>query len=447
MLLREKIVHEINSKNLFDHNDKIVVGVSGGIDSITLAALLNALGYDIAIAHCNFSLRGDESDGDSEFVKNFALINSIPYHYIKFDTKKEAEVNSESIQICARRLRYEWFEKLCDKFRYTKIAIGHNSDDTIETFFINIVRGTGIKGLLGIPQKRDKIVRPLLSSSRDEIVAWAALNGLSHREDSTNSHTKYLRNKIRHKITPVFKELNNDFNKTMLSNVDSIGESYALLSYFIQKTKDDITTYNNDTISIDLSRLISTPKPSYTLFEIIRTWGFTYSQSEQIISSYETSRSGLEFFSERYHALLNRNELILRAPENNNTQESSLLNLNDKCLFNGIYYHAELLSRTDIKTLKTLPDTAIFDAETIIFPLKIRLTKDGDRIIPLGMNGYKKVSDIMIDSKLSLYEKEKQSVIESESKLIWLTHLRSSDSHKVTAKTQNIIRITTWEKE
>lgn len=446
-MLTDRFLNELKKSGLTTSDDKIVVGVSGGIDSITLISLLAECGFNVSIAHCNFSLRGKESDGDEQFVKEFALKNGITFHSIKFDTHKEAEQSGESIQITARRLRYDWFEVLCTEHRYTKIAIAHNSDDTVETFFINLTRGTGIKGLTGIPECRGKVVRPLMFATRKEIEQYAELRGIPHREDHTNSSIKYMRNKIRHLITPVFRELNDDFNTTMRANMENIEDSYNLLKHHIGEIEHKSVTIRSEQITVNFTPIATTPKPSYTLFEIIRQWGFSAEQSEDIVRALSHGKSGVTFVSKDFEAITDRNNILIE--RTNLKIEDKEITLEENCEkeFDGVLYTTSTRDKEQTEELKTEPDTAIFDHSLLTFPLTVRHIKEGDRMHPFGMRGSKKISDILTDKKMSLFDKKRQTVIINSDEIIWLTKIRSSENFKVSEKSRKLVVIKVSKKQ
>lgn len=451
MSLINRFKNELHKSQLFDFTDKILIGVSGGRDSMCLTYILHKCGYNIAIAHCNFSLRGEESDGDEALVRDFASKNNIPIHVVRFDTVFEAKSNGESIQIAARRLRYNWFAELSERFSYNVIAIAHNSDDCAETFFINLTRGTGIKGLRGIQYKRDNIVRPLMFATRAEITDFCNDNSVSFRDDSSNSSNKYLRNKIRHKIMPIFKELNSDFNSTMLVTTENVGHSYELLQFFISKLKQTALTWEDNTCTIDLAEIKQTPTPSYTLYEIIREWGFVHKQCEGIINADLEQKSGIEFYSKDFVILLNRGKLILNKmydqihsyyPEQNTS-----INELGEFKFRNYRIRLDLLFAKHVKELKTAPNVALFDYDAITFPILVRRVKRGDEFVPFGMKGTKKVSDFMIDRKLSTIDKKKVLIWENNGQIIWVSPHRTSNNFKVTDKTKSILRIILTEEE
>lgn len=437
MELLKRFKQEVNSGRLLSYSDYIVVGVSGGVDSISLAHLLIESGYNIVLAHCNFSLRGEESDEDERFVTKFALLNGVKLHTVKFDTKKEAQQRGESIQLAARRLRYEWFEALCEKERYTKIAIAHNSDDTVETFFINLTRGTGLKGLKGIPIVRDKIVRPLLFAARKDIEIYAQQKGLSYREDSSNSSDKYLRNRIRHHITPIFKELTADFNRTMIENMDNISVSYELLEFLLNEIREKSVSVGveDGVVYVALDEVFKSPDPSYLLYEIIKDYGFDRMNCKKIL----LAESGVSLHTKFYRALRNRSQLVITHLDlvEQQRQEESVsceLDIGDSVVVCGVRISARLTSSINYSN-----ERAFLDVDKLKFPLIVRRVEYGDRFRPQGMRGSKKVYDFLTDLKLSRSEKEQQLVVVSGEDIVWVVGHRIADNFKVVDETRAVV--------
>ncbi|MFI3268239.1 MAG: tRNA lysidine(34) synthetase TilS [Rikenellaceae bacterium] len=445
MQLISRFKNELQKSRVLDFTDKILIGVSGGRDSMCLTHILHTLGYDIAIAHCNFSLRDSESDCDEDFVRDYAAQNNIPFYINRFDTRLEAQINGESIQIAARRLRYDWFNELSQGNKFSVVAIAHNSDDSAETFFINLSRGTGIKGLRGIQNKRDNIVRPLIFATRAEITDFCIENNIAYRDDSSNSSNKYLRNKIRHQIMPVFKELNENFNSTMLSTVENVSQSYELLEFFIADVKKRSLKSDRNQCVIDLTYIKQTPTPSYTLFEIIREWGFVRKQCEAIMSADFEQKSGLQYFSKDYMLLLNRSKLILNSIDslaNEQCVENNLV-ISDVSDYSYGNFHIkmEVVDIEDVKSLRTAPNIALLDADMVKMPIIARRFENGDTFIPFGMKGSKKLSDFMIDNKLSVIQKERLIVFESANKILWVAPYRISDLFRITHNTKKVFKI------
>jgi len=302
----ERFDKYIRENNLCSPNDKLLLGVSGGVDSIVMADLFIEKNYRIGIAHCNFQLREEESEEDQKFVEKLALIKKIPFYTKRFETKEYARENSMSVQMAARELRYRWFDEIRSKYAYNYIAIGHNLDDVVETFFINLSRGTGIRGLTGIKPVFGDIIRPILFASRKEILSYAEKRNLDFREDSSNIDTIYVRNKIRHNIIPRFNKLTPDFNKTIIETIERLRDAEIILDNAIKGIKSEIIIeQSSNSILIDIDKL-KVLKPVYTvLYEIIKDFGFNYKTVKSIISSLADT-PGKKFYSKTHRIIKER---------------------------------------------------------------------------------------------------------------------------------------------
>ena len=275
----------ISENNLCSPNDKILLGVSGGVDSVVMMDLFLEKNYRIGIAHCNFQLRADESEEDQKLVEKLAMMKRVPFYTKKFETKVYARENSMSVQMAARELRYKWFDEIRSKYSYNFVAIGHNLDDVVETFFINLNRGTGIRGLTGIKPVFGDIIRPILFASRREILIYAEKRNLNFREDSSNIDTVYVRNKIRHNIIPRFNKLTPDFNKTIVETIERLRDAEIILDNAINNIKSEIIIeQSSNRILIDIDKLKVLKPVNTVLYEIIKDYGFNYKTVKNIIS-------------------------------------------------------------------------------------------------------------------------------------------------------------------
>ena len=434
-----KLVHFVEEENLFYRDEKILVAVSGGIDSVVLLHLLKQMEIDCAIAHCNFHLRGDESDGDLEFVRDLAEQYGIPFYSKDFDTKEYAAENKQSIEMAARELRYEWFEQLRELLSYQYIAVGHHADDVAETVLINLVRGTGIHGLTGIKSKLGKIIRPLLPFTRMELEAYAKENNLLYREDSTNKETDFVRNKIRHHIIPVLEEINPSIRKTMTENVARFREVEQIYNDVIEENRLHLVFQRDDQLMISIHRLQELPSPSSHLFEILSPFGFHHRDVKMIAKSLD-SISGKRFFSSTHQLLRDRKYLIL---SNLEEVDQNMYEIEEADCETDIpiEMEASFINRTPDFKFPTSPKIACFDANKLKFPLLIRKWKEGDQFRPIGMKGTKKVSDYFIDKKFSLSDKESTWLLCSGERIMWIVGHRMDDRFKITDKTTKIYRL------
>ena len=319
--MKSRFLKYITENSLFDKKSKILLALSGGIDSICLADLLVTLNYDVEFAHCNFQLRGIESNQDQHFVKSLSMKYEVPYHTIDFDTKEYALQHKVSHQMAARDQRYVWFEKIRSEISADFIAIAHNSDDNIETFFINIIRGSGIKGLLGIKNKINFIVRPLMFSSRDEIIKYVTNNDLNYREDSSNSSDKYLRNKIRHNLMPLLKEMNPSIGKSISKELSILNNINSVYKETIHKNLNKIIINEDDRIIISKVKLLSLSPLDVYVYEIFSPYGFSDLRN---ISNTITKGSGKQFFSPTHKLLFDREYIFLSKIIEKETIETSI---------------------------------------------------------------------------------------------------------------------------
>jgi tRNA(Ile)-lysidine synthase len=434
-----KLVRFVEEENLFYRDEKILVAVSGGIDSVVLLQMLLKMEVNCAIAHCNFHLRGDESDGDFEFVKNLAKQYNLPFYSKDFDTKAYAESNKLSIEMAARELRYEWFNQILELENYQYIAVGHHADDVAETVLINLIRGTGIHGLTGIKSKLGKIIRPLLPFTRKELEEFAESEGLHYREDSTNRETDFVRNKIRHQVIPVLEQINPAIRKTMSENVQRFKEVEQIYNDVIEENRLHLVFQRENQLLISIARLQELPSPSSHLFEILSPYGFHHRDVRMIAKSLD-SISGKRFFSSTHQILRDRKYLILSELEENDANEYLLEEKSGLIEF-PIEMEASFIDRTPNFKFPTNPEIACLDASKLKFPLKLRKWQKGDSFRPIGMKGNKKISDFFIDQKFSLQDKENTWLLISGDRIAWVVGHRLDDRFKITQETTKIFSL------
>lgn len=438
--MQEKIIQFINENNLCTKSNKILLGVSGGIDSICMFHLFRQLEFKISIAHCNFQLRGEESNKDEIFVKQLANNYNIPFYSTKFDTTRVAQENSISIQMAARDLRYEWFSELLNTYEYDYIAIAHNKDDVIETFLINLSRGSGIKGLSGIKSKYSNVIRPLLFASRKNIEQYIIENNFDYREDSSNSSKKYSRNLIRHEIIPAFEKINPSFRETMIQNIERLNQTEKIYNSSISNNLKDATKLTNIGLIINISKLKQLQPIITYLHELLYPFGFTKTQIQDISNSLD-GISGKKFLTETHRLIKDRNELIIEEIKANSSTKYYINSINDK-LNHPIKIDLNQFDIDDNFSISKEPNIALFDSNLIDFPLTLRKWQKGDYFAPLGMENLKKVSDFFIDNKLSISEKENTWILESVGKIIWIVGKRIDNRYKITSKTKEVLKLT-----
>lgn len=430
----KKLNNHIHNNFSFLKGKNILLAVSGGIDSMVLVDLFSKLDFKLGIAHCNFQLREEESNGDEEFVKTQSKKYTIKGHYKSFDTKNYSEEKKISIQHAARELRYNWFNELLEKEGYDYLLTAHHLDDSLETFLINFTRGTGIEGLTGIPEVNGKIVRPLLIFSRDEIENYAKENKIEWREDSSNASDKYFRNKIRHLVIPILKELNPSLLESFENTIKNISGTNTLVKDALNTNFKVIATQKNSDTYFDVEKLIQLENYKSYLYEWLKPFGFSDWQS---IYELIHSQSGKQIFSENYRLLKDRNQLILSEIGINNNHESFSINENENSIVKPI--NLSICNQSYISEPTT---SCIFvNKEKLKFPLKIRKWQEGDYFYPSGMQGKKKVSKYFKDEKFSLIDKENTWLLCSNNEVIWIINHRADQRFLANNNTQQILKI------
>ena len=427
----------IKKEKLFLPNEKILLAVSGGIDSMVMCHLFHQAGFNFDLAHCNYQLRGNESNKDEDFVETMALKYKVQLYSIRFDTAPFAETQDMSIQMAARELRYNWFEEIRNSYHYNFIATAHHQDDSIETFFINLIRGTGITGLHGILPKQGNIIRPLLFANKTNIIDFAEKSQLKFREDSSNASDKYLRNKIRHHIIPTLKEVNPSIENTLMNTIERLKDAETIVKTQVGKLRKEMVKQVGDTDTISIPELqILNPLSTY-LFELLKPYQFNSSTSEEIKNALN-GESGKVFYSKTHQVLKDRTLLIISKKKTDESTKQSQ-NQETKKKAKGLE-----LVKLESKILPAnmeipqSPNLAALDYDKLTFPLTTRKWKEGDSFYPLGMKGKKKLSDFFIDNKLSLNQKENTWLLTSADNIVWVIGMRIDNRFKVTDKTKKI---------
>ncbi|MBI4930600.1 MAG: tRNA lysidine(34) synthetase TilS [Bacteroidetes bacterium] len=415
--------------------------VSGGVDSVVMCDLFHKAGFSFGIAHCNFKLRGKESDEDEQFVKLLAEKYNVPFHKKKFNTKSYADKKKISIQMAARDLRYEWLKRLAKEKKYDFIATAHHLDDSIETFFINILRGTGIAGLQGVPVKHGNIIRPLLFAGKKMIRDYAEENNLKWREDSSNFTDKYLRNNIRHHLIPSLKKLNAGFEKTITKELSYFKEAGEIFKKFVEEKKKEIVVEEGKNILLNIKKLKDSGHAETLLHELLRAYDFTPETTELIAQRMYTT-AGKKFLSPTYRLIKDRDFLILTPKHANKENKEFLLKENQNEFQNeNLKLKIEIINGNLSKIKDKSSSVAHLDYSALAFPLIIRKWKRGDFFFPLGMNGKKKLSDFFVDQKIPIPEKEYVYVLESNGKIVWVINYRIDNRFKVLPGTKKILKV------
>ena len=459
-------VHE-----LFVYGGKYIVALSGGADSVSLLFVLKHLEHELGIsveaAHCNFHLRGAESVRDEEFCKQLCERLAVPLHLIHFDTQAYADLHRVSIEMAARDLRYGYFENLRRDICAQDICVAHHRDDSVETVLLNLVRGTGLRGLRGIQPRNGNIIRPLLSLSREDIVQYLEALGESYVTDSTNLHNDVKRNKIRLDVMPLLRELNPSVSQSIFESSLRVGEALKVFDEAMKRSIADVTatprgctlggalvssaptkqlgTTLSQPLTISVNRLKQQPSPEYTLHEILSPRGFTSAQIEQIYTSLDTSPAGKIVTSHTHELAFDRGFLLVQ-PRTNVADAARSMRIPET----GTYVFSDSLKIKvaaedcgDDYLPSRAADCVCLDASDIKFPLTLRHIEQGDRFVPFGMNGMKLVSDYLTDRKKTVFEKRQQLVLtDAQQRIVWLVGERTDNRFRISKETSKALRLT-----
>ena len=413
---------------------KLLIAISGGMDSVVLTHLCYKMKFNIALAHCNFNLRGDESDADEDFVLQLAEDLNLEVFIESFDTETYAKEQQLSTQMAARNLRYAWFNELMEQLQFDYLLTAHHADDNLETFLINLSRGTGLEGLTGIPEINGTIVRPLLAFSRQELEGYATENKITWREDSSNITTKYLRNKIRHDVIPALKGANphvlQNFNKTL----SFLQDSNEIIEDRIVEIQKKVVSVEKDLIRLNIKKLQKLSNPKAYLYQLLKDFNFTEWDD---VTALLTAQSGKQVFSETHRLLKDRNALILSENVLINDVKISIPEIEGQVETPHGTMCFETVKQINVSNASTI----YVDCETLEFPLTFRKWEEGDFFYPFGMKGKKKLSKYFKDEKLSLIEKEHIGLLCSGTDIVWIVGKRPDDRFKVTENTKTILKI------
>lgn len=423
---------------LFTPNDRIIAGVSGGADSIAMLDLFIRIGQPVIVAHCNFSLRGDESDQDERFTRLFAEERNIPFMSKQFQTSDEAAEKHISIEMAARQLRYDWFEEIRKETGCSLIAIAHHADDSVETLMINLARGTGLRGLAGIRPVNGRIIRPMLFTGRREISEYLETRQLAFREDSSNQDTSITRNRIRHHLLPELEKINPGFRGMLLSEQAFFSEAQSLVERYVESLRKDLIRQDGNRVWITKKPVEESGQKELLLFELLRDYGFKGRQLETILEAFD-SEPGRTFSSVTHRLLVDRENLIIE-PHSGMTPTDVFLDPADpdSCLQAG--FELRILSEPHFHPPHD-PRIAWLDLDLLVFPLISRSWQAGDHFYPLGMNQEKKVSDFFIDNKVNRFEKSRIRILTSNGEIVWVAGLRIDHRFRVTPKTVRVLEI------
>ncbi len=418
---------------------RLLCAVSGGIDSIVMLHLLVEMNYDCVVAHCNFKLRGDESDSDEQFVCETCRKLNVPYNVNFFDTHKFADENGISIQMAARKLRYDWFYALAEEKKCSYIALAHNSDDQAETAILNFIRGTGIRGVSGMKPVLGNLFRPLIDVSRAEILQISTNDNIAYHNDSTNATTKYARNKVRHLVMPLFEEINVSAKENILKSVSYFSDTEKIMNDYVAKVSEMVLVKDGDSISVEVDKVMQTAAPPTVFFEMLIKAGVPKPLANDAICLLD-AQTGRKCNFGDFEAIRNRNIIeVYRVEENNDDDEEIIIeNIGElkKYGFKITKYRCD----ADFVHEKN-PEIAYFDTKKLKYPLILRKWRHGDKFIPLGMKGSRKLSDFFKDEKLSIVQKSRIRILESDGKIAWVVGMRIDERFRFDKNTTDVYKV------
>lgn len=434
----DRFISHIREKKILDRNKHYLLALSGGLDSMVLFQLLYLSGFSFSIAHCNFGLRGGESDGDEAFVKKMGDLISAKAYVKKFETKAYSKINGISTQMAARELRYQWFEELLDEVGMDGVLVAHHADDQIETVLLNLLRGTGIEGMYGMSETRGLIIRPLLPFYREELYAFAKEKKLEWREDSSNSHSAYKRNFLRHKVIPEIEKFDPAALSLMQLSMERIKDTGKAFFHLHEAWLERHVQSEGDFQVLGLDHLAKSPGRKSLLFYWLRSFGFNFAQVSDIVLAMDRKESGKSFHTKEFTLNLDRDTLIL-GPHEDEAGVVWVDNTDVQLKIGKDQYDLITLGNGSERDRSTL--NAMLDMEKLKFPLQVRNWELGDRFRPIGMKSFKKISDLLIDLKVPLIVKRGIKVMCSGEDIVWVIGIRIDDRYKLSQFTQSILYI------
>ncbi len=443
MALSDAFERYVAQNGLFRGDDRILLTVSGGVDSMVMLSLFARSGYRVGVAHCNFCLRGAESDEDEVLVAEEARKYGVACYNRRFDTLGEMERTGESMEMAARRLRYAWFEELCCEQGYTAVAVAHHADDSIETFFINLLRGTGLRGLTGISTRIGRVVRPLMFATRKEILEYAVQNRIPFREDSSNRSTKYLRNKIRLGLIPRIREINPKFTGLMQRNLARLTDAQLFIDRAVERIRSEAVIREGDTETIFLERIDPAFPREFVIYELLNSaYGFKGDVIDALCRALDRGATGRRFYARDRVAWIDRGRVVVEPVGDDDACEVTVEYGAQRSYCGNAALYYEYLDIDDVNEYGVPEQCALLDAGLLRFPLTLRRWREGDAFVPFGMTGRKKVSDFLTDAKVSAAGRRRQFVLLSGDEIVWLVGRRIDDRYRLTARSERVLRIT-----
>ena len=431
----------IQKNNLFESSEKVILAVSGGVDSMVLAYLFHKAGFNFDMAHCNFALRGKEADMDEALVKKIAAQYQVTFYSKKFDTKKYAADQKISIQMAARDLRYSWFDELHQNKQCNYVALAHHKNDVAETLLINLIRGTGISGLHGIRAKNNIFIRPLLFTDKAEIETFAKTQGIEFRNDMSNFEEKYTRNKLRNKIIPLLETINPSVVTSLCDTASHLLDVENIYRSFIENQKEALVIKKEQLLTINVNKLQKNDYKSVLLYEILSPFNFNASQVNDILEALD-GISGKVFFTPTHKLLKDREQLIVEPLKQ---EDAGILliyeNENTVKAGNNTLSLTSFVRPLDFNPFSASPNTVFLDFDQVKFPLTLRPWVKGDSFMPLGMKKKKKISDFLIDNKVTLFQKENVKLLCADNIVVWLVGMRADERFKITPETKLVLKI------
>ena len=436
--MQNRFESNILKKELFNKQHKLLLAISGGVDSVVLAYILKSGNFNFSLAHCNFKLRGKASDADEKFCRDFAKKNDLKIYVTHFNVKQYCKKNKVSVQMAARDLRYGWFEQLCEKNKYDFIITAHQANDIVETVFINLLRGTGINGMKGIPERNENIVRPLLQFTKQEIKEFATNKKIKFRLDKSNLEPKYERNYLRLKVIPELKKLNPSIESTFVKNSFRFYQEASIVNDYLKEKRKDLFSEKNGFILIDKNKLAKERFIETLLHFMLSPYGFNETQQQNIIANIlENRTTGKAFFSENYRLAIERNELVITKNSTEKFNEIKIKSLSE------LKKYSLFKIAKETKFLIPKKNELYIEEHQLIFPLTVRTKQTGDKFKPFGMKGFKLLSDFFKDEKITAIERENvKLLVNGNDQIIWVIGFRSDERYKVNTSKKHFLKLT-----